>query len=201
MITPLPLPPKISTETTAGETRAVRASMCRCMVLRSATEAGAFPVKAEGRSTRRTRVGWGVGAMAKAFVSGAGFPGAILTESGGRLVRGGLEAAAEGATAFDASTAKRTASSQHAGLARKNSTARMKLTASCPTPARFSLAGIRCSRQYTITVTRLSLWSRWTESGHGSRPARLGHALAFVITKQGVTLDDFDNGRRDELLP
>ena len=148
------------------------------MDLRSLTEAGAFPLKAEGRSARRAGVGWGIAGTVKAFVSGAGSRGAILTESAGRFVWGEAGAAADGTTAFDASAAETAMSSQQAGLARKYSTARMKLTAYWPTAAGFSLDSIRCGRQSTSTVTPLPLGSRWAEPQNIQHPTSNGRALA-----------------------
>jgi hypothetical protein len=98
------------------------------MVLRSAREDGAFPMKAVGRSARRAGVGLGTAGTASAFVSGAGSLGQILTDRPGRSVWAESRGTAGGVAARDAAALNIAASNQQAGLARKRSTPRMKVT-------------------------------------------------------------------------
>ena len=89
---------------------------------------GAFQMKAVGKSARRAGVGLGAAGMARAFVSGAASLGAILTDRAGRLVWAESVETAAGAADRAAEATSTAASSQPAGLARKHSTRRLKVT-------------------------------------------------------------------------
>lgn len=59
------------------------------------------------------------------------------------------------------------ANSQQAGVARKNSTARMKVTALCPTVADIIIAATTGRHQSRRTLTRFAVGSRGKQFGQG----------------------------------